>query len=362
MVLDMDTEIESCDWESLDPWWSSYALSGPVAHDSDSTQTLELERLTDCWVSFGPWWQAYKDSAPVVQGSASAEVFVGERFAESWPELDHWWNTYVETGHETAVQTADLLEQSNDEWESSDAPFDTDPLAVDLTGRRVSRGPLQPSGEVKWSKWLAQLLRPSEQLVTELFDVTVAQPPSEVVREEQLSKREGTFRRPDLLVFYAVQGISVEVKRGDENYQKTAETARLVERHYDSQEWTHTLLVPRRKKERLANIVEPPLDRRNDDRLTVVWDDPGPVDVLYWRDVTTAIRAVLRRGDAVDDHWAATAYLFCAVAEQQLMSFQPRPMIDRMADPDNIVHTTQPITFADALEEQLTYLREHVKL
>lgn len=355
----MDTAIEPSDWGSLDPWWSAYERSEPVAHGSNSMQILE--RFTDCWGSFGPWWGAYTDSAPVVLGSHSAGELVGEQMTDSWAELDLWWEDYVETGHETAVQIADLLEQSNDDWESSDVPFDTDPLAVDLTGRRISRGPLQPSGEVEWSKWLAQLLRPSAQLVTELFDVTEARAPSEVVREEQLTKREGTFRRPDLLVFYADQGISVEVKLGDENYQKTAETARLVERHYDGQEWTHTLLLPRRKKGRLANIVDPPLDRSNDDRLTVEWDDPGPVDVLYWHDVTAAIRTVLRRGAAVDDHWAANAYLFCAVAEQQLMRFQPQSVIDTMAEPENILHTTLPITFADTLEEQLTYLREHVE-
>lgn len=39
---------------------------------------------------------------------------------------------------------------------------------------------------------------------------------------------------------------------------------------------------------------------------------PRPIDVLYWRDVTAAIRALLRRDDVVGVHWAASAYLFCA--------------------------------------------------
>ena len=148
MILDMGTAVEPGDWGSLDPWWSAYAESDSIAPVSNLTQVLELDRLTDCWASLGPWWQAYMDTAPVVQGSSSAREFVGEWLTDSWSELDLWWNEYVETGHETAVQIADLLEHSNDEWENSDAPFDTDPLAVDLTGRRMSRGPLQPSGEI----------------------------------------------------------------------------------------------------------------------------------------------------------------------------------------------------------------------
>ncbi|WP_021074871.1 hypothetical protein [Halopenitus persicus] len=285
-----------------------------------------------------------------------------QQLTDVWDELGPWWDEYAETGYETAVRIADLLEQSNDDWEDSDAPFDADPLAADLTGRSVSRGPLRPDGEVAWSRWLAQLLRPSAALVPELFDVTASQAPSEVVREDQLSKEEGTFRRPDLLVFYADRGISIEVKLGDENYQKTSETAALVERQYGDRHWRHALLLPSRKKERLASIVDPPLDHGAGDRPTVEWDDPGPIDVLYWRDVTAAIRALLRRGDVVDEHWAANAYLFCAVAEQRLVGFQPQPAIERLAAPGNVVDTIQPIAFADVLEEQLTYFREVVNL
>lgn len=79
---------------------------------------------------------------------------------------------------------------------------------------------------------------------------------------------------------------------------------------------------------------------------------------MYWRDVTAAIRSVLRRGVAVDDHWAANAYLFCAVAEQQLMNFQPQPVVRKVAGSANVVDTLRPIMLADSLEEQLTYLRE----
>jgi len=322
----VSTEVEPSDWAHLDSWWSASTQTNPAGQDPDLLRVLDKEWLTD-----------------------------------SWDEIDPWWDIYTETGYDKAKQIAELLDKSNDEWARSPGPFDTDPLAADLTGRRVSRGPLQPNGEVEWSRWLAQLLRPSAALVTELFDVTVSQAPSEVSREEQLSKEEGAFRRPDVLVFHSDRGISIEVKLGDENYQKTSETAALVERHYNDLEWDHTLLLPKRKQERLASIVKPPLDRGAGGRLTVEWDKPGSIDVLYWRDVTAAIRSTLRRGEVVDDHWAANAYLFCAVAEQQIMGFQPQPVVEQLIASADVVNTLRPIMLADTLNEQLTHLREKVE-
>jgi hypothetical protein len=313
--------------------------------------------MTDAWVGLDPWWRAYADTSPHVRAPATTQALAGELLADSWDELDPWWNVYTETGHETAVEIADLLQQSNEAWRQSAAPFDTDPLASPLT---PDRGPFLPSIEERWSNWLAKLLRSSTALVTELFHVDVERAPDEVVREDQLSKEEGGFRRPDVLVFHAELGISIEVKLDDENYEKTAETAVLVERHYGDYEWTHALLLPKWKEKRLKTIVTPPVESQCSDQLQIEWDDPGPIPVLYWRDVTAAIRTLLRRGEAVDDQWAANAYLFCAAVEQQIMNFQSKPVIDEMADPTDVVDTIQPITVAGVLEEQLTYLDARV--
>lgn len=329
-----------------------------MARSPVSPRVFGIERLAHRWAELDPWWRGHVESSPVASESASVRVLGLEQLNHGWDDLAPWWNVYTETGHDTAVAVSELLEQSNAGWEASGAPFDTDPLAADLTGERFLRGPLRPSGEVAWSRWLARLLRPSPALGTELFDVPGEQAPNEVVREVQLSKRDGSFRRPDVLVCYDDLGVSIEVKLGDENYRKTAETARLVERHYDDREWVHALLLPKRRKNRLEALVEPPLTRGQDDRLRVMWADPGPVDVIHWRDVTAAIRSLLRRGEVPDEHWAANAYLFCAVAEQQLVDFQPQPVIERLAKPANVVDTIQPIGIADTLEEQLTYLRE----
>jgi hypothetical protein len=195
-------------------------------------------------------------------------------------------------------------------------------------------------------------------LVSELFDVAVNAVPGEVVREDQLKKADGSFRRPDVLLCYEDYGISIEVKLADENYGKTAETAELIERHYPDQEWTHVLLLPEQKRLRLESTVDPAVTQASGGRLQVEWNEPGPVGVVFWRDVTQATRSLLRRGGAVDDHWAANAYLFSAVAEQRIMDFRPQSVIERMAEPANVVDTIQPIALAGRLEEQLTYLRE----
>ena len=250
------------------------------------------------------------------------------------------------------------MRESNEAWRQSPAPFDKDPLAAKVTDLE---GPLLPSTEEGWSDWLAKVLRPSAALVAELFDVSVDGAPDQVLREDQLMKDDGGFRRPDLLLFHADQGISIEVKRGDENYEKTEETARLAEREYDDHQWHHTLLLPERKRERLSTVVAPAVSSRDEERLQVEWDDPGPMAVIFWRDVTAAIRTVLRRGDMFNDHWAANAYLFCAAVEQRIMRFQPQPIIEQMADPATVVDTVQPITVAGVLDEQHEYLstRQH---
>jgi len=347
--VDIDVEHSDGDW--LDSWWATYAQTRLIASSPVSSW---MSDFPSGWATLDPWWQVYP--SPATRSSTTPRILDLEQFADSWDELEPWWDRYSEIGHKTAVNLSNLLEQSDRKWKTSDSPFNTDPLAADLVKNGFHQGPLHPSNEVEWSRWLAQLIRPSALLPAELFGGPGDQAPSEVILEDQLSKKEGSFRRPDILVLYENWGVSIEVKLGDENYRKTADTARLVERHYDDREWKHTLLLPKRKKNRLEAIVGPSLTHRGD-YLTIEWDNPRPVDVVYWRDVTEAVRSILLRGEIVDDHWAANAYLFCAVAEQQLMNFQPQPVIERLAAPGNVVDTIQPIKLSDALEEQLTYLR-----
>lgn len=354
----MNVDVDPSDWREIDPWWQTYARPQSVARLPDGARVVDIDRLTRCWDGLEPWWREYTESSPVEMEPSLGGEIRSDRMVDSWKDLDPWWDLYAEMGHETAIALSELLERSTVEWSNSNALFDTDPLAADLTGNRLSRGPPQPSNEVEWSRWLAQLLRPSKALVSELFDVAVESSPTEVIREDRLSKQAGGFRRPDILVCHANCGISIEVKLDDENYRKTPETAELVEQHYDDRKWVHTLLLPKRQTGRLESIVTPSLEMDTDGQRYLDWENPGPIRVLYWQDVTAAIRSVLRRGSEVDDHWAANAFLFCAVAEQQIANFQPQPTIQRLADPATVVDAVVPVSVAESLEEQLLYFRE----
>lgn len=323
----MNTERGTTKWSRIDSWWAEYAKSGMVVTDSDTARVLNRERLT-----------------------------------RQWSDLETWWDCYTESGHLTAVKLANTLEQSTEKWRDADGPFDTDPLNAHATNERFLRGPLQPRREEDWSQWLAQLLRPSAEFVAELFGTDVDNAPDEVWREDQLLNSDGKTRFADILVCYDNRGFSVEVKIADEGYRKTTHTAGLVEQQYDDREWTHTLLLPMSKMDRLKEILNATIAVGDDARPYLESSESESIEVLYWEDVTESLRSILRRGAAVDDHWAANAYLFCALVEQRILGFKPRPMIERLATPSNVVDTLQPILFADVLEEQLNYLRTRTEL
>jgi hypothetical protein len=281
---------------------------------------------------------------------------------EWWDELDSLWNDYAETGHETAVELANLLEASNEVWQKSDSIFNTDPLSA-ARHRQPVRGPLRPDEEPDWSEWLTRVLGPSQALVTELFDVPVHAASNKTVTEDHLTKENGGTRRPDILLFHANHAISIEVKLGDDHYEKTGETTRLTEQYYSEYDWSHVLLLPRAKRGRLETKLGAKLGFDEDDRTILRWDDSASqnsVTVLYWEDVATGIRACLRRGESVDEYWAANAYLFCATIEQQLLGFESQPAIEHLAEPADVVDKLRPITLADTLNEQARYLSKQL--
>lgn len=346
-------------WSEIDRWWETYAGTRSVVRTTPELQVLEGERLKTVWDEIDSWWAEQTRSTLITRSTAPSRTLCKSWLKGTWEDLDPWWAEYTDTGHEVVIKLADLLGEANEAWANSNAPFDTDPLAADVTRDQYERGPVQPTVEPEWSRWLAQLLHPSSEFVSTLFDIDVDQSPATIAREDRLLKSSNeAFRRPDIVAVYENVGLSIEVKLGDENYRKTPETARIVEENYNASEWTHVLLLPESQLPRLETIVGPPVESSGDGRLQVQWDDPGPIDVLYWRDVTSAARNVLRRGAIADDHWAANAYLFCAVAEQQLTGFQPQPVVNRLAEPTDVVDMTQPISMAATLEEQLTYLRK----
>lgn len=311
------------------------------------------------WEVLDPWWTVFAEQTVPNANSASNTILNSARQAQVWQELDAWWAVYTDTGHETAIAIRDLLVASNERWAAGGGPFDTDPLATDVATERSLLGPLQPANELQWSYWLAELLR-VPAFAEQVFGRTFTDEPVGVVREDSYDRESADgSRRADIVLHQYRIGVSVEVKLFDTSYAKTAETAALVEGGARHLEWSHALLLPKSQRGALVADLDVPLEM-TDGTEYVEWDDPGPVQVVYWQDVTTAARRLLRDGLVEDDQWNAAAYLFCGLVEQRLLGFQPLPVIRRMADAERVTDTTRPIRLAATLDEQLTYLRQTV--
>lgn len=308
------------------------------------------------WEMLDPWWTTFADQTTPIRASVRNMVLNTARQAQVWPDFDAWWAVYTETGHETAIVIRDLIEASNERWATGRGPFDTDPLATDVAIERSLLGPLQPADELQWSYWLAELLRVpafAEQVLSRVF----TDEPIEAVREDSY-EREGVdgSRRADIVLRQSGIGVSIEVKLFDTSYAKTAETAALVEGATPHLEWSHSLILPKSQRGALVDDVDVPLETIDGGTECLMWDEPGPVQVIYWRDIATAARRLLRDGLIEDDQWNAAAFLFCGLIEQRLLKFQPLPVIQRMADAERVTDTTRPIRMGATLDEQLTHL------
>lgn len=310
------------------------------------------------WEMLDQWWTIFANQTGPNGNSARNTILHPARQAQVWPELDAWWAVYTETGHETSIAIHDLLVASNERWATGPGPFETDPLATDIATERSLLGPLQPADELQWSYWLAELLR-TPAFAEQVFGRAFTDDHIAVVREDSYDRKgvDGS-RRADIVLRQSGTGVSVEVKLFDTNYAKTAETAALVEDAARHLEWSHSLLLPKSQRGALVADVDVPLETTDDGTEYLDWDEPGPIQVIYWRDVVAAARRLLREGLVKNDQWNAAAYLFCGLVEQRLLNFQPLPVIRRMADAERVTDTTRPVQLGATLDEQLTYLQQ----
>lgn len=313
---------------------------------------------TDTWATVDPWWRGFVDSEPVARATDTARALDGRWLSGVWDEVDPWWEVASEVRRRDATELLDLLDSLDRVWKRSESRFDADPLGADWSEGRDVRGPLRPNQEENWSQWLAHLLRGAPDVfVNELFSDCFHGTPTSVRREVHLPDPDGRDRFADVLVLFDEGGISVEVKRNDEHYGKTVHTAGLVERHYP-RDWHHVLLLPAYKKPALRDSAGDGFEFRGDGPGTLHSEECGPVSVLHWRTVATALRSVLRRGTIAGPHWVASAYLFCSLVEQKVLGFNPRPVVERAAAADDAVHASRPLSVvAGEVDEQLSYLR-----
>lgn len=172
--------------------------------------------------------------------------------------------------------------------------------------------PLRPGREEDWSDWLAWLLESSAQgeFAAQLFGTALAQPaPSfanpKVQREASTADHE---RRGDIVILLPSIGIHLEVKVGDEQFEKTFETGQKLESDFKSARaiWGNFILMP---KSSLADW---------NDQLEGTQHSATEVNVLLWEDVVRALRWMLwQKKESL--RWQTWAWTFCGVIENKVL-------------------------------------------
>jgi hypothetical protein len=239
-------------------------------------------------------------------GSTADGPSPGARLPPSFDRLAGWlaqWHVLLD---------ADLLllDAEQCEWNKRLAELGGDPATLDFSAFR----PLRLSREEDWSDWLAHLLETSQtgRLAANLF---AGGRTTSVRREVSL---DGGARRADLLLHWGdSKATHLEVKVGDESFEKTYETAEHVEHENPRLTWRHlVLLVPRQLK---------------------VWQQTTGartnVGVVTWEEVAIGLRRELwEAAEAVS--WLVWALTFCAAIEQTLLGM-PHLTGDARARPDS---------------------------
>lgn len=253
----------------------------------------ERERAGAVMTTWCPRWSTL-DTFPVRPGGEVA-------WSADWARGVDPWMLSV---RELAAQEADAVASLLDAWEKRLGPFGGDPLREDWTRFR----PLRLSREEDWSDWLAHLLEHSEgrELASRLFPPEVPSHAVEaVLREEKL--RSGN--RADLILFWSEKRAShVEVKIGDESFDKTTATAKSCQKTFaDRRHWAHYVLLPDESRE--------------------AWSESAAADdanVVTWTTVACELRRELMR-EREPTRWLAFAHAFSGAVEQQLLGLPRLP-------------------------------------
>jgi hypothetical protein len=242
-----------------------------------------------------------------------------------WQDIDPWWDSYVQEQEADLVEVQRMLTELNSVWAAGESAFDQDPLCEAWERTDVHGGPLRPNQEENWSHWLAHLIRSSAgDFNRRIFGTDFDFAPESVRRERAFHDETEHDRRVDIIVQFADRGISIEVKKGDEHYRKTPQTAALTEKQHDRDvDWTHLLLLPKFKMGMLRNTFEDDIEESDEGRSMIIADEicERGIHVMYWRDVSRALRRTLLHDNEPATYWAASAFLFIILIEQQICQF-----------------------------------------
>lgn len=328
-----------------------------------SVRSLDSDWGTDLWEEIDPWWDSHIDTLSAGLGSPSSHNLDRSVWTKEWEKIDPWWDAFADNQRQQIAKLRGLFNQINEEWAGSPSRFNRDPLTTDWTGGRRSHGPLRINHEEDWSHWLAYLLRASSgeftrRLLSDEFETA----PQSVRREVRFNNPDGTSRQIDILVEYEDSGLSIEVKRNDTNYEKTPETAALIDEQKQGK-WTHLLLIPKHRSSRLRQHFSDRVLESQDDSLTIVSADYPDILVLHWETVSRTLRETLLANEESNPHWTSSAYLFVSLIEQHISSFEPVSLKQqRMVSDEEPVDAVsliplQPLSTVDVTEQLMHFER-----
>jgi hypothetical protein len=350
-------DVTTQEWTDIDVWWESTAESDPSPLFDGASAVVDPGWLDEQESTLDWWWDSTIQSrqSVLIDGLAGIDA---NWVTELWSELDPWWETYLAARNKDITELLTELDAADKVWAASLSRFNVDPLSVDWRTTGGSTGPIRLSREEDWSHGLAHFLRSEDsELVTELFEEGSIGQTMSVDTEVHLPGGDDTTRYEDILVTGSNGGISIEVKIGDTNLQKTLDTTALVERHYYG-DWTHVLLVPEYQLPELRAAFGDDLSEDNSDLPVIKADRSADIQVRYWREISATLRKLLRTGE-LSPHWEASAYVFCTLIEQRILGLVPRPVVERMSEAADVVHSNESLSVRIGdIESEIEYLRD----
>jgi len=224
----------------------------------------------------------------------------------NWTDLDDWFKAAYAALEEQYID----LDKLATDWDKRLHDLGGDPCVYDWKEFR----PLRLEREEDWSDWLAHILQTSKTgfLAGQLFgnafrDIRIDFAQPKVKREVTIITGE---RRADLCIQWRnpTAATHVEVKIGDENFDKTFDTSIGLRRTYpDRTNWTHYILLPEASLENWKECQE---HQRSQFQIDIA--------EITWTQIAIALRKGLRKGGE-DILWRTCAYIFCGAIEQKIL-------------------------------------------
>jgi hypothetical protein len=188
--------------------------------------------------------------------------------------------------------------------------------------------PLRQSREEDWSDWLAWLLETSitgllaESLLGSCLgnDPSSFRSPEKKVRREVLT--ENRERRGDIIAVWNKNLIThIELKLGDQNFEKTFVTSQLLRSQWPKEAvWTDVILIPDTSRAAWKGLAEK--------------HPPGTIQEILWNDVAAGLRKCLWVARE-PVFWLAWAWSFCCAIEARILHLrrpdQSKPGINHLA-------------------------------